>query len=196
MTRDKREDWGFLDLGEQKIDFIKKELESYDKNWEIDKTRQTSYETHEHTHCISLKSLDYHYIIGSKAQCIESYRLESKDAQAELDKIINFLEIFSGGRAVRVEFINMKPNSRVRKHKDRSDLLYLSRRFHIPIKTNEKVLFFSENESRHLKLGRAYELNNIKYHSVVNSGEENRIHLIVDVLPNEYLEGVSFEHQQ
>jgi aspartyl/asparaginyl beta-hydroxylase (cupin superfamily) len=86
----------------------------------------------------------------------------------------------------------MNPKSRVRTHKDIGDALYLLRRFHIPLKTNGQTFFVVENEQFFLQEGFAYELNNSKYHSVRNNGDESRIHLIVDLLPNEYLSGVSF----
>jgi aspartyl/asparaginyl beta-hydroxylase (cupin superfamily) len=41
--------------------------------------------------------------------------------------------------------------------------------------------------------GNLYEINNIKWHNVKNLSNENRVHLIVDVLPNEYTEKIRFE---
>lgn len=188
----KRTGWGFIDLGPVEITAIKKELEQYYSQWLVDTSRQESFETHEHTFMFAIRQFDYMYTLGEVADCTSQASLETKEANIELDNIIRVLESAAGGKAIRVEFISMNPNSRVRTHKDRSDVLYVARRFHVPIKTNSLVLFMSGQEIRHLELGHAYELNNINYHSVVNGSKEPRIHLIIDVLPNEYTENIRF----
>jgi hypothetical protein len=188
----KRIGWGFIDLGPVKITAIKKELEQYYSEWLVDTSRQESFETHEHTFMFAIRQFDYMYTLGEVADCTSQASLETKEANIELDNIIRVLESATGGKAIRVEFISMNPNSRVRTHKDRSDVLYVARRFHVPIKTNSLVLFTSGQDTRHLELGHAYELNNINYHSVVNGSKEPRIHLIIDVLPNEYTENIRF----
>ena len=188
----KRTGWSFIDLGPLKIKAIKKELEQYYSQWLIDTTRQESFETHEHTFMYAIRQFDYMYALGEPATCTDQKTLESKEATTELANIIELLEAIAGGKAIRIEFISMNPLSRVRTHKDRSDVLYVARRFHIPIKTNSLVLFTSGQEIRHLELGHAYELNNINYHSVVNGSKESRIHLIIDVLPLEYTKNIRF----
>lgn len=191
--RSKRENWGFLDIGEVKIPAIKQELDMYHSEWLLDTTRQAEYETHEHTFMFPIKQFDYMHDLGQPAICEKRNSLATQAATDELESILSLLERAVDGKAIRVEFISMKPKSRIRTHKDRSDVLYVARRFHIPIKTNDLVTFTSGSEVRHLKPGHAYELNNITYHSVRNDSEEHRIHLIVDVLPVEYTKNVRFE---
>lgn len=188
----KRAGWGFIDLGPVEITGIRQELKQYYSQWLLDTTRQDVFETHEHTFMFALRQLDYMYALGEVATCTSQRSLETQKANNELENIIKLLESVVDGKAIRIEFISMNPNSRVRTHKDRSDLLYVARRFHVPIKTNSLVLFTSGQEIRHLESGHAYELNNINYHSVVNGSKESRIHLIIDVLPNEYTENVRF----
>jgi aspartyl/asparaginyl beta-hydroxylase (cupin superfamily) len=50
-----------------------------------------------------------------------------------------------------------------------------------------------DEEKYFLLEGFVYELNNTKYHSVRNNSNEHRIHLIIDVIPNEYANMVEFE---
>jgi len=188
----KRTGWGFIDLGPVKIKAIKQELEQYYSEWLVDTTRQEFFETHEHTFMFPIRQFDYTYGLGEPTTCKDQRGLATEEANIELKNIVKLLESTADGRAIRIEFISMNPNSRVRTHKDRSDVLYVARRFHVPIKTNSLVLFTSDQEIRHLKLGHAYELNNINYHSVVNGSKESRIHLIIDVLPNKYTENIRF----
>jgi hypothetical protein len=189
----KRDDWGFVELGKVEIKEIKKEVDLYFLEWLKDISRQSSFETHQHTFFIPIRQLEYGHELGKFGVCKRMGFMKSDSSNTELDNIILFLEKAALGRAVRVEFVNMKPNSRIRTHKDRSDLLYVCRRFHIPIKTNDLVTFTSGKYTKHLEEAKAYELNNINYHSVKNESQEHRVHLIVDVLPNHYLENIEYE---
>ena len=192
ILKNKRLPWNFEDFGKVAILNIASEIESYYDEWLINTSRQESYQTHKETFVFELTSLDYMHAIGTPGQCVTERRMSTANAREELSDIIRKAEELASGKLIRAEFINMKPNSRIRTHKDRSDILYVARRFHIPIKTNELVLFSSGDETKHLELGKLYELNNINYHSVVNSSDTNRIHLIIDVLPEQYLEGIEF----
>ena len=87
----------------------------------------------------------------------------------------------------------MSANSRVRDHKDRSDVLYLSRRFHIPLKTNPMCFFTVNDQTVNMLEGNLYEINNTKWHNVRNASSENRIHLIIDIMPNEHTENIRFQ---
>lgn len=190
---DKRDDWGFSELGKVGIEEIKKEIDLYFSEWLKDTSRQSSFETHQHTFFIPLRQLDYGYDLGEPGKCKRIGFMKNDSSNIELDNIISFLEQSAFGKAVRIEFVNMKPNSRIRTHKDRSDLLYVSRRFHIPIKTNELVTFTSGKYTIHLEEAKAYELNNINYHGVTNQSSEHRVHLIVDILPDSYLKNIEYE---
>jgi hypothetical protein len=190
--KSKRETWNFEDFGQVEVSSIQNEVISYYNEWLVDTTRQDTFQTHKDTFAIQLTALDYAHGIGMPGDCVTSKSLNDESAKTEFAEIVSKIEQLAEGKLVRAEFISLKPKSRVRPHKDRSDLLYLSRRFHVPIKTNPYVTFSAGVEVRHLYPGRLYELNNINYHGVRNDGDENRIHLILDVLPEEYLEGIRF----
>ena len=56
-------------------------------------------------------------------------------------------------------------------------------RWHVPLKTNPKALFYYDDAWHHLEKG--WWHGPVKYwerHAVCNQGEETRVHLIVDVL--------------
>jgi hypothetical protein len=190
--KNKREPWNFEDFGQVEISSIQDEVMSYYNEWLVDTTRQDTFQTHKDTFAIQLTALDYLHGIGQAGDCTTSKKLKNEFAKAEFDKLVNKVEQLAAGKLIRAEFISMKLKSRIRAHKDRSDLLYLSRRFHVPIKTNPYVTFSAGADVRHLHFGRLYELNNINYHGVRNDSDENRIHLILDVLPEQYLEGIRF----
>lgn len=190
MLPDKRNGWGFLEFGQVEVSEISLEINSYYEQWNIDTTRQQKYQTHQSTKMFQIMGMDYYSGLNDDKISNISNKMSSAGAQKELEEICKKIEEISSGKVIRIEFINMKPRSRVRTHKDRSDILYVARRFHIPIKTNPKVFFKSGDSLKILKPGNLYELNNINYHSVINSSDENRIHLIIDSLPIEYCENL------
>lgn len=186
-------DWGIINHGSFNIEHIRDEVLSYYNEWLLDTSRQDAYMTHENTFMYQLCELDYMWSMKNQTARKKKNELKLKPAINELDKIYKSLESDLGGRVVRCEIINMNPRSRVRDHKDRSDVLYLSRRFHIPLKTNPLCFFTVNNQTVNMLEGNLYEINNTKWHNVVNMSDENRIHLIIDILPNEYTDKITFE---
>jgi aspartyl/asparaginyl beta-hydroxylase (cupin superfamily) len=55
-----------------------------------------------------------------------------------------------------------------------------SKRTHIPIITNSEVTFIVGGETKYLKEGEIWEIDNSKEHSVNNNSNVDRIHLIMD----------------
>lgn len=184
-----------MDFGPIEIDSIYEEVAGFYSEWLIDTTRQNAFETHQHTFSYEMMSMDYLTGIELPLVCQVKRSLVSDKSNIELQNIYDSLEQLVGGKVIRSEFISMNPKSRIRTHKDRSDILYVARRFHIPIKTNIDVAFTTGGETRHLEQGKLYELNNIKYHSVNNNSNESRIHLIVDVLPEQYCHNLEYTHE-
>ncbi len=54
-------------------------------------------------------------------------------------------------------------------------------RIHIPVTTNDECFFTVGDETKNLKVGEIWEIDNDnQYHSVVNGGTTDRIHLLID----------------
>lgn len=190
---DKKLNWEIVNHQTFNVSGIKDEVEQYYSEWLIDASRQNQYITHENTFMYQLCELDYLWSMKEDVTCYKKNSFSTDKAISELSHIYKILEYHVGGRVVRCEIINMNANSRIRYHKDRSDVLYLSRRFHIPLKTNASCFFTVNTKTVNMLEGNLYEINNTKWHSVKNLSIENRIHLIIDVLSNEYTEKIRFE---
>lgn len=188
----KEDNWKIIKISDVEINSISSEVLQFYNEWLIDTSRQEKFTTHENTFMYELIAFDYAWRPGQikKSTCINKLNDLS---QNELQKIYNLLENYVDGKVVHSEIISMKPNSRIRIHKDRGDMLYIARRFHVPIKTNLKTFFIVDDEKFFLESGYVYELNNVKYHGVKNESDEYRIHLIIDVIPTEHLDKVVFE---
>jgi hypothetical protein len=53
----------------------------------------------------------------------------------------------------------------------------------VPITTNSRVRFMLDGRPYKFEVGKAYEINNQKNHSVMNKGKEDRISFIFDYVP-------------
>lgn len=184
--RSKEESWSYIYHGDYDISAIKDMVNSFNEEWILDTSRQQTYQTHRDTKCITLVKMDYEWIRGDVTKVVWDMEFLDDKSKEAVNGIIDGLENKIGGRVVRFEIVSMDPFSRIRSHKDRSDISYLSRRVHIPIITNLGAIFNVAGEPLHMAEGRAYEINNIKWHSVFNRGDSSRVHIIVDILPSEF----------
>tara|TARA_R100001594_G_scaffold117141_1_gene152332 strand:+ start:5578 stop:6750 length:1173 start_codon:yes stop_codon:yes gene_type:complete len=114
----------------------------------------------------------------------------------EVEEILSYLP----GEPHRIRFMNLVPNDgkvdgELGRHTDQVDpdagvtdgkLM----RFHIPIRTNEKVLFTlwdceGNMRTENMKVGECWYMDMRKPHRVINGGDEIRTHLVIDVVAND-----------
>ena len=87
------------------------------------------------------------------------------------DKINEFFEVG------RCRVIKMPPRTTLSWHRDPE------KRIHVAIKTNYGARMFIEHTGHHIPAdGNIYLTDNTKYHTAINGGEEDRIHLVATVL--------------
>jgi quercetin dioxygenase-like cupin family protein len=90
-----------------------------------------------------------------------------------------------------VRLLRLAPGSSIREHRD-----YGLRwqdgeaRLHVPVVSNPDVRFYLEGELVPMLAGEAWYLDLNRPHRVENAGATARIHLVIDCLVNEWLEGV------
>lgn len=184
--KDKREPWSYIMHGHYDITPLKRMAQSFQNEWEQDTSRQNTYQTHRDTKCISIIKMDYEWKIGSPVLTTTDNSIIDEVSMNALNQIISNLENKINGKTIRLEIVSMDPFSRIRTHKDRSDISYLARRIHIPLITNQNIFFTVNGNTVNMEEGLAYEINNIKWHSVLNRSNEKRIHIIIDILPMEF----------
>jgi hypothetical protein len=83
----------------------------------------------------------------------------------------------------RIMIVNLLPNGDVSPHIDPLDYFEMHSRYHVPVITNERVVFYDgiSNVQEHMPSGVLSRLNNRVVHAVANRGTESRIHIIVDI---------------
>jgi hypothetical protein len=104
-----------------------------------------------------------------------------------IEPIISHFEKEIGGKMGKVLFIRLPEGKEVYGHYDYGDYLSSVRRHHLAIETNPDVQFSVGGETINIKPGECWEINNVKWHGVKNSGDSMRIHLLFDIMPSKYV---------
>lgn len=185
---DKNTSWnyqyGFLPVD---LSYIIQEIGSFQEEWLLDTSRQDKLATHKDTKMFQLRFMSYHWELGDGNTSSDINYFKNKESNENLSSIYEYLENIYDGKVIRAEIIQMNKNSSIKSHVDGGVMLQLGRRIHIPLITNPKVIFEVFGEKKYLQVGSWYEINNIIPHSVINESEYDRVHLIIDLMPNKHL---------
>jgi hypothetical protein len=87
---------------------------------------------------------------------------------------------YANGGFPRVMLARMPAGGQIHPHRDANPAAKWPHKIHVPLVTNEKVVFFVDGIERHLVEGEAVEVNNLGVHAVRNDGDSDRIHLIFE----------------
>lgn len=173
-------DYKFRYLGKVDVSEIKQSLSNVSNNlWNLHTIRQDLFDNHRETQTIMLM-WDYASLFNSnKGEIHQSYY------DFKIDVFLNsikplYVESHGEGEFIRVIIVNLPAGKSIPGHADSGMSLEFCNRTHIPIKTNDNVLFTVAGETINMKEGEIWEFNNQKYHSVHNNGDEDRWHLIID----------------
>jgi hypothetical protein len=101
--------------------------------------------------------------------------------QPVLDEVIKYYDRYEEAFINKAMLTNMAPGTTIPRHWDKGACFAKSHRIHVPILTNDEVYFIVDEERCLMEVGKAYELNNVKLHSVENNGNSDRVHLLFDV---------------
>lgn len=91
---------------------------------------------------------------------------------------------YPGTTPVLVQLATLPGGAEIPPHCD-TQFLKDMHRLHVPIITNENVemVFEDVQYSTHLEADQLYEINNMTTHAVYNRSDEERLHLLIDLLP-------------
>jgi hypothetical protein len=162
------------------LEFIKRKLGKVPERAWHGSGREETYEVHRKTQSLLLiHDSDFrHYN--------PTYRDLYTEFRRELKPIFDFIADYFGGDGyiVRALFARLAAGGRIDTHTDGLYSLLKCHRIHIPIITNDRVSFTIGGETRMLGEGEMWEINNATLHAVDNRGDADRIHLIIDWVPN------------
>ncbi len=122
----------------------------------------------------------------------DNYFLQDTKIYSHFPVVYEVLQYFFDGPTHRVRFMKLQPGGgELERHTDQVDKQIGSAvgdiaRFHFPIVTNENMIFSSWDwkgnlTTHNMKVGELWYLDIRKPHQAINNGEQERIHLVVDV---------------
>ena len=179
--------WTIQKLGKFNIDSIKDEILTFNEEWLLDISRKNTGTTHMNTFMFRLFATDYTWMPGQPLITEYVNNFKTDGARKQASEIYKILEDYYSGKVVRCEIIKLKAQSEVYKHTDGGAMLHYSRRVHIPIITDKLATFTVMNNTLHMEEAGWYEINNQLPHSVLNASNIDRIHMIIDILPDDML---------
>ncbi len=87
-----------------------------------------------------------------------------------------------------VRFMKLGANSVIKEHCDKGSSFEEGyARLHIPISSNDEVTFILSGENYKMDLGACYYIDANNPHGVVNEGDSDRVHLLIDCHVNDWL---------
>jgi len=153
-------------------------------DWQAQQYRQTAYSVHEHTQSLVM-------VFCSGWPEIEITREPAwellKDTAVPLMHDILEKHYPPGGTIIRAMAAKLLAGGIISPHRDSHPSFINSHRIHIPVTTNTGVRFMIDGRPHRFEVGKAYEINNQKNHSVMNYGNEDRITFIFDYLPRSHM---------
>ena len=104
----------------------------------------------------------------------------------ELKPLLDFIaeNFHHNGFVVRLIFTKLQGHGKIPTHSDKNYSLLKCHRIHVPITSNDHVFFWVGGEQKVMRPGEMWEINNATVHAVDNRSDEDRIHMIIDWVPN------------
>lgn len=159
-------------------------VKNFKQEWILDTSRQDAiYEDRRNPHLFTNTYTIQDHRLDWEFGSMINVEIKDDSAYELIKKIVADLEDHFVGKAARILLIKLNSNNDVSTHTDGGDYLSSVKRCHIPIITNEKVTYTVDNETIHMAKGECWEINNFKPHSVKNSWDQDRVHLLIDILP-------------
>jgi len=178
------------DLGDVDIASLKESILGVeDAIWLENSYRQKVYDVHTQTHSLVMLFTD-----GEGWPNIEISKESAWDPLVDeaMPLMHAILKEFypPGGTIVRAMAAKLLSGGIIKPHTDRHPSFHAGHRIHIPITTNPRVRFMIDGQPYRLEVGKAYEINNQKTHSVMNKGKDDRITFIFDYIPRDKFQSV------
>ena len=124
----------------------------------------------------------------------ETYTELTDECPPSVKKLIDEITA-TGDTVTRVRLAGLAPHHSILLHRDHDPTKLI--RLHIPVKTNDKCVIDCENKSleivtTHLESGGLYMLNTGRRHAARNESDEWRVHLLIDVHGQNFINKCAF----
>lgn len=165
------------------------EISAVSDAWKLATGRQDKIRVQREALAIPLRGLRRSALRGRQRRDVHESRWTSGStafpvARSFLLEMANALDSQPG----RAKIVNLPPGKRVYPHTDRGDYYRLHARFHLVLHSPKGSVLCAGDETRRMQTGELWWFDNKQVHEAWNDGDDNRIHLIFDLLPNSHRE--------
>ena len=157
--------------------------------WLQDTHRQNSYWMHGDTQTLRIIWLDNSWPATKVPQPENYFNGDSEVVESCLE-LSRFLEKHYQGTTLKLIVSKLIAGGKILEHWDKSLCFQSAHRNHLPIITNSQVNFYLNGIKNNFLAGNLFEINNQVMHYVENDSNEDRIHIICDVIENETLNNI------
>jgi hypothetical protein len=179
------EPFNFRNHGSFDVSGIKELVLNFKDEWLVNTERQEIHKVHKETNSYFLYKTDFEWHMGSG--CIITLVSDNAELLELVEPIVSRLEEIHNGKRGQIVLIKLPANKSVSEHTDKGIYLNVCRRHHIPIVTSKDTYFGVGGEELSMAEGECWEINNSRLHYVNNFSEVDRVHLMVDIMPNAHI---------
>lgn len=100
-----------------------------------------------------------------------------------VDQAISYIQT-ARGVLTRVALVEMVPGGRIDSHVDGQPMASRAHRLHVPLISPPGVEYKIDGKKLKMQVGKVYDFNNRKNHSVRNKAKRRRVNILIDYLPD------------
>lgn len=150
-----------------------------DDQWS-ESDRKERFYVHRDTQSVALTQFVAHADESPATQPL--YAEFEEQVRPVVEHIANYYH--DNGFVLRILLAKLRAGGKIDEHVDSGYSLLTVHRIHIPIITNDDTVFHVGGATTQMRAGEFWEIDNSRTHAVENNGTEDRIHMIVDWMPN------------
>lgn len=160
------------------------EIATVDGAWDLTTGRQKKIAVQREALSIPMRGLKKSAINGRKRRDVHESRWTTGSKKFPLSR--KFLIDFADERESllsRAKIVSLPAGKRVYPHIDRGDYYRVRDRYHFVLKSTAGSWLKAGDEEIRMRAGEVWRFDNKQVHEAFNDGDEDRIHMIFDLLP-------------
>ena len=160
------------------------EIAGVDAAWDMATGRQDKIAVQREAQAIPLRGLRKSAIAGRKRRDVHESRWTSGSAAYPVARafLVEIAEALDSELS-RAKIVRLPAGRRVHPHVDRGEYYRLRDRYHLVLKSSAGSWLKAAEEEVRMREGELWWFDNDRMHEAFNDGEEDRIHMIFDLLP-------------
>lgn len=165
------------------------EIAAVENAWDMSTGRQEKIAVQREALSIPIRGLQKSAIGDRKRRDVQQSRWTTSSQQfPKVCELIEYWARRTGSTPGRAKVVCLPAGRRVYPHIDRGDYYRLHDRYHAVLKSSAGSWLKSGDEEVRMREGELWWFDNQQVHEAFNDGDEDRIHLIFDLLPERNFE--------